>query len=284
MSGGTEPWLCGRGIRALLGGEQAPLARCRERGLDGRCEVGEVLLAVGVDRPSARSRAAGSRTGTAARSRRSRTPGAPACRCSRCAVGAGERENAQRGRDPQDAEAEHAREVSGASAGVPRHSASPAASRDPRRRAAGAAPRVASSSASARAMYGRVATGTSPSRAIVSRFESSTGSAPRATASARRRRPRGPRCRAASSVSSVWLIVPRPGRGGDHERQAEVGGEPAHVVAVGQRDEQAADALDDQHVVAVRGRRPAAARAVSGSIRRPRQLGGEVRRDRRVRT
>ena len=59
---------------------------------------------------------------------------------------------------------------------------------------------------------GSVATGTPPSRSTVSRFDCSSrlGSAGHGvitTASGS-----SPAARAASSVSSVWLIVPRPGR------------------------------------------------------------------------
>ena len=75
-----------------------------------------------------------------------------------------------------------------------------------------------------------------------------------------------PAARAASIVSSEWLIVPRPGPRGDDERQAERDGEVAHVVAVAERDEQPSDALDDEHVRARGGGAPRPATSASASI------------------
>ena len=87
---------------------------------------------------------------------------------------------------------------------------------------------------------------TPPIRSTVSRLErarSSSGQGVITTPTGSR-----PAARAASSVSSVWLIVPSAGARGDHERQVEVEGQVADQVAGRERHEQPADALADQHV------------------------------------
>ena len=137
---------------------------------------------------------------------------------------------------------------------------------------------------STRSIVASVSTRTAPSRSIASRLERSTadgssGQGVRTTAATS-----SPTARAASTVSSVWLIVPRPGGGGDHDRQRQLASEVAHQVAERQRDQQPADALADEEV----GARPAAARAAStsraGSIALAGQLGAEVRGDRAARS
>ena len=55
-----------------------------------------------------------------------------------------------------------------------------------------------------------------------------------------------PPARAASTVSSVWLIVPRPGRAAITTGRREVERQVAHEVAGRERHHQAADALADQ--------------------------------------
>ena len=62
-----------------------------------------------------------------------------------------------------------------------------------------------------------------------------------------------PTARAASIVMRVWLIVPRPGGAAITSGKRELPGEVTHQIAEGQRDEQAADALGDEEVVAGRG-------------------------------
>ena len=107
-----------------------------------------------------------------------------------------------------------------------------------------------------------------PSRGSTAR----AGSAPPATASSRPRAARGPAARAASSVSSVWLIVPRPGRAATTSGMPQVEREVAHEVAGRDRHHQPADALADERV---RPRRRAPGRRE--------QLGRLERRARRAR-
>ena len=64
---------------------------------------------------------------------------------------------------------------------------------------------------------------------------------------------RSPTARAASTVSSVWLIVPSPGRAATTTGSAEVHREVAHRVADREWHEQAADPLADQGVGATLG-------------------------------
>ena len=86
-----------------------------------------------------------------------------------------------------------------------------------------------------------------------------------------------PAARAHSSVIKrvADRAEPRPRR--DHDRHAEVGGEVAHEVVAGQRDQQPADSLRDQHVAgargaAGRGQQPVRINALAGSRRG--QVGG----------
>ena len=69
----------------------------------------------------------------------------------------------------------------------------------------------ARSAGSARSRVGRVSTGTAPSSAIVSRFDSSTGLGASGQGVSTTAATSSPAARAASIVSSVWLIVPSPG-------------------------------------------------------------------------
>ena len=90
-----------------------------------------------------------------------------------------------------------------------------------------------------------------------------------------------PAARAASIVSSVWLIVPRPGEAAIDQREAEVDGEVADQVAGRERHEQAADALADQRLGARRRRarrcaQPRRVDLLAGQRRR------QVRRGRRA--
>jgi hypothetical protein len=85
-----------------------------------------------------------------------------------------------------------------------------------------------------------------------------------------------PAARAASTVSSVCEIVPSPGARGDHDRQPERDREVAHREAQRERDEQPADALDEDRVGAP-PRRAAAAIVAAGSTVVPGELGRQVR-------
>ena len=78
-------------------------------------------------------------------------------------------------------------------------------------------------------------------------------------------------------------VVDRPetGAGGDQQRQPERGAERADVEILGDRDEQPADALDDQHL-AVRGERLRTLDDRCRVDRRAGELGGEMRRDGRA--
>ena len=87
--------------------------------------------------------------------------------------------------------------------------------------------------------------------------------------------------RAASSVSSVWLIVPRPGRAATTTRQPEHHREVAHAVLEAQRREQPADPLDDEHVGARRGRARGGDELLEVD-RRAGELRGQMWRDRRL--
>ena len=78
-----------------------------------------------------------------------------------------------------------------------------------------------------------------------------------------------PAARAASIVSSVWLIVPRPGEAAIDQRQPEVDREVADQVVAAERDQQAADPLADEDVGAAGRRGAAAASRRSGSISSP---------------
>ena len=104
-----------------------------------------------------------------------------------------------------------------------------------------------------------VATSTRPSCAIASRLErcmtlGRSGHGVSTTA-----RTSSPAARADSTVSSVWLMVPRPGPRGDDDRPVEVDRQVAHGVAQRERDEQPADALGDHDVGrAARARGPRA--------------------------
>ena len=64
----------------------------------------------------------------------------------------------------------------------------------------------------------------------------------------------------------------------DDERQAERDGEVADVVLGVQRDEQAADALDDEHV-GVRAGRARGLHEIAEHEPLAREVGGEMRRD-----
>ena len=101
----------------------------------------------------------------------------------------------------------------------------------------------------------------------VARFETSIGSGAAGAGVITTPATASPAARAASTVSSVWLIVPRPVRPRS-PRQPQVDREVAHQVARSDRHQQAADALGDQ------SRGPAAARAApatpAGSIARRR--------------
>jgi len=72
-----------------------------------------------------------------------------------------------------------------------------------------------------------------------------------------------------------------PGARGDQHRKAERDREVAHGVGVGERDQQAADALGDQHVGAV-GLRAGGREQRVDVDRRPCLRGREVRRDGRA--
>ena len=76
----------------------------------------------------------------------------------------------------------------------------------------GSAPPAAASASTAVPTSGNVATATPPIRAIVSRLETSMGDGRAGHGVRTTARTSSPAARAASSVSSVWLIVPRPGR------------------------------------------------------------------------
>ena len=88
-----------------------------------------------------------------------------------------------------------------------------------------------------------------------------------------------PAARAASTVSSEWLMVPRPGPRGHHHRPAEVDREVADRVAERERHEQPAHALADHHVAAQAAR---GGHQSGGVEDRAGELGGEVRRHRRA--
>ena len=160
----------------------------------------------------------------------------------------------RRRRDPRQAEADQHR--GGRGRGQPRRSELAARRRASRGQVLGAA----------RSRRGSVSTSTSPSAAIVSRFDSSIAR--------RLLRPRGEddRCDLEAGGSRCLDrqqgVVDRAeaGSGGDDQRQPEVASEVAHEVIAGQRHEQPADALADQHVGARRcgsGRARAAAPARS---------------------
>ena len=99
-----------------------------------------------------------------------------------------------------------------------------------------------------------------------------------ATASARRRARRGPPARAASSVSSVWLIVPSPGRAATTTPRPSSRASARTSQPSRERHEQAADALDDRPARRPRARprraprrrsaRPASSAARCGEIAR----------------
>ena len=85
-----------------------------------------------------------------------------------------------------------------------------------RRRRAGRVPRMGTLAVGARWRRG---------------WSASSGPARRRRARGRRRRRRGRGARAASSVSSVWLMVPSDGARDDEERQPEARGQVGHVHA-----------------------------------------------------
>ena len=92
-----------------------------------------------------------------------------------------------------------------------------------------------------------------------------------------------PAARAASSVSSVWLIVPRPGRAATTSGKPSATARSRTRAVARQRHEQAADALGDEHVRAGLGRRRARRDDHRVELELDaRQLGGEVRRHRRA--
>ena len=72
----------------------------------------------------------------------------------------------------------------------------------------------------------------------------------------------------------MWLIVPSPGPAAISSGQSERDGEIAHGELVGERDEQAADSLDDQRLFA--NRRRACACDQAGGVDR---LAREPRRE-----
>ena len=131
---------------------------------------------------------------------------------------------------------------------------------------------------------GSPATSTPPSRAIASRLERCTASGssghgvrttPSTRSPARARR-----------LDRQQRVVDRAEAraGDDHERQAEVERVVAHEVAAGERDEQPAGALADDHVGALRGgaRAPRRAPRARRSRRRARPRGAGRRRGRSV--
>ncbi len=140
-----------------------------------------------------------------------------------------------------------------------------------------AAPAAARASGAAEAISGSVHTSTSPSRAIVSRLDCSIAvgcsghgvSTTAAIVSVGR----------SGRLEREQRVVDRPeaGPGGDQQRQPQRDGERADVEILGDRDEQAADALDDEHL-AVRGERLRSFDDRRGSTGRARQLGGEMGR------
>ena len=77
--------------------------------------------------------------------------------------------------------------------------------------------------------------------------------------------------RGAGGLERQQGVVDRPqaGAGDDDQRVAEVGGEVADQVGGGERDEEAADALADEHVGALGRGRARACRRRSGSISSP---------------
>ena len=80
---------------------------------------------------------------------------------------------------------------------------------------------------------------------------------------------RRPAARAASIVSSVWLIVPRPVRAAITTGRPRSTREVADQVGGRERDHQAADALDDERVAALPPRRGRRRRAAPASISTP---------------
>ena len=84
-----------------------------------------------------------------------------------------------------------------------------------------------------------------------------------------------PRARATSTVSAVWLSVPRPGRATISERQAEREREVGERLALVDRDEQPAGALDEDAV----GARAQLARGGHDRIQARLRRALETRRD-----
>ena len=124
-------------------------------------------------------------------------------------------------------------------------------------------PACASSAGAGAETRPSVATSTAPSARSWRGCRARSRRAHAATASARPRAHPARRRARAASVSSVWLIVPRPGSRGDQHRQPQRDRKVAHAVVVVQRHQQPADALDD-------GRAPAGARAAHRVDQRPR--------------
>ena len=115
--------------------------------------------------------------------------------------------------------------------------------------------------------------------AIVSRFELSIGPGSSGQGVSTTQATSRPTARAASSVSSVWLIVPRPGGAATTSGSPSSSGEVADQVAGGQRHQQPADPLADER----RRRSAAAARAPLEQPCRVDRLAGQLRREVRAR-
>ena len=96
----------------------------------------------------------------------------------------------------------------------------------------------------------RTDTSTWPRLAIVSRFERSSGEGCSGHGVSTTARTARPAARAACSVSSVWLIVPRPGRAAIRTSNPSATARSRTVKSSAQRHQQAPDPLHDQRVPA----------------------------------
>ena len=141
-------------------------------------------------------------------------------------------------------------------------------------------PAAASASGVGRSSGARPLTGTPVRASIVSRLERSIALGAAGQGVSTIPRTSSPAPRAASTVSRVWLIVPEARAGGEHHRQAELPRQISDVEALAERDEQSPDALDDRQPspgsLADRGHERL------GVDRPPGQLGGQMRRHRRI--